>query len=137
MNHLSLYLRVFFPHFAMISKGTLIAAAGLRICIILQLSLPSSASQCSSRVSMDGKALSGHTFASFPVQRPFECAVKCERESRCQSYNYVIAGRICELNNRTKEANPGHLMNDPDRFYMKKWTDRGNLRSEFLSRFTT
>ena len=127
--------RVFLPRFAMIPQGTLIAAVALRIYIISRISLPSSASQCSFRVSMDGKTLNGHTFASFPVKSPFECAVKCERESRCQSYNYVIAGRLCELNNRTKEANPGHLMNDPGRFYMKKWIDRGNLCMSAFCRF--
>ena len=74
---------------------------------------------------MNGNALDGHTFASLLVTSPFECAVKCENEPRCQSYNYVIARKLCELNNRTREAKPENLIDDPDRFYMTKWIDRG------------
>ena len=74
---------------------------------------------------MNGNALDGHTFASLLVTSPFECAVKCENAPRCQSYNYVIARKLCELNNRTREAKPENLIDDPDRFYMTKWIDRG------------
>ena len=109
----------------MVSKAALLAKDTLRLCIISWIPLSIAANQCRSRISMDGNALSGYTFASFPVNSPFECAVRCENEPRCQSYNYVIAGRLCELNNRTREAKPAHLINDPDRFYMTKWVDRG------------
>ena len=107
------------------SQGTLVATAALHFYVFLWIPVSSGAGQCRSRVSMDGKTLSGYTFASFPVNSPFECAVKCENEPRCQSYNYFIAGKLCELNNRTKETKPAHLINDPDRFYMTKWVDRG------------
>jgi len=107
------------------SQGTLVATAALHFYVILWIPVSSGAGHCRSGVSMDGNALIGYTFASFLVNSPFECAVKCENEPRCQSYNYVIAGKVCELNNRTKEAKPAQLINDPDRFYMTKWADRG------------
>lgn len=111
------------------SQGTLVATAALHFYVILWIPVSSGAGHCRSGVSMDGNALIGYTFASFLVNSPFECAVKCENEPRCQSYNYVIAGKVCELNNRTKEAKPAQLINDPDRFYMTKWADRVPLGS--------
>ena len=45
-----------------------------------------------------------------------ECDISCEREISCQSYNYVIGEKSCELNNRTKEATPENFHSDPARF---------------------
>ena len=33
-----------------------------------------------------------------------KCVDMCSHDVRCQSFDYVISQRICELNNRTKEA---------------------------------
>ena len=46
-------------------------------------------------------------------------------ELTCQSYNYVIAGKLCELNNRTKEAKPGDFVRHDTRFYVRRWKNRG------------
>ena len=75
--------------------------------------------------SVSGKALRGHTYKTRRVQDPYECLVFCDSELTCQSYNYVKSGRICELNNRTKEEKPEDFVQDENRFYMRKWTNRG------------
>ena len=74
---------------------------------------------------MSGKALKGHTFKTKRVQDPNECLLFCASEPACQSYNYVKHGKICELNNSTKEASPGDFVQDESRFYMRIWDNRG------------
>lgn len=74
--------------------------------------------------SVSGKALRGHTYKTRRVQDPYECLVFCDSELTCQSYNYVKPGRVCELNNRTKEEKPEDFVQDENRFYMRKWTNR-------------
>ena len=69
--------------------------------------------------SVSGKALKGHTFKELMVRAPFECQNICENDPRCASYNYFIPGRVCELNNKTKEAKPDDFVTDEQRFYMK------------------
>ena len=56
------------------------------------------------RTRASGKALKGHIFKSKRVQDPHECLMFCYSEFTCQSYIYVIIGKLCELNNRTEEA---------------------------------
>lgn len=81
--------------------------------------------QCdSAEQSVSGKALRGHTYKTRRVQDPYECLVFCDSELTCQSYNYVKPGRICELNNKTKEEKPEDFVQDENRFYMRKWTNR-------------
>ena len=53
--------------------------------------------------------------------------MNCEEEVKCQSYNFVIGDKVCELNNRTKEARPEDFKPDQTRFYMKRATNRGTL----------
>ena len=49
----------------------------------------------------------------------------CNNEVACQSYNYVITGKICELNDRTNEEEPDDFVLDRTRFYVRKWKNRG------------
>ena len=58
--------------------------------------------------------LKGHIFSANKTANWLKCVDKCSHDVRCQSFNYVISQRICELNNRTKEARP------EDRFYIKR-----------------
>ena len=82
--------------------------------------------QCNPAVqSVSGKALKGHTYKSKRVQDLYECLVFCNNEVACQSYNYVITGKICELNDRTKEEKPDDFVQDETRFYVRKWKNRG------------
>ena len=75
--------------------------------------------------SVSGKALKGHTYKTKRVQDPYECLVFCNNEVACQSYNYVITGKICELNDRTNEEKPDDFVHDGTRFYVRKWKNRG------------
>ena len=61
---------------------------------------------CKTEVSVPGMALKGFVFKKVPVSAPHVCDITCERETICQSYNYVIGEKSCELNSRTKEARP-------------------------------
>ena len=72
-----------------------------------------------------GKALKGHISKSKRVQDPYECLMFCYSELTCQSYNYVKTGKLCELNNRIKEARPEDLVRDETRFYVRRWKNRG------------
>ena len=90
----------------------------LTLCLIPRMSFFVAAGQkCKpAEASANGRALKDHTFKSYVVRTPFECQVLCEKEITCQSYNYFIPGKICELNNRTKEASPDKFVPDEDRF---------------------
>ena len=74
---------------------------------------------------MSEKALKGHTYKTKRVQDLYECLVFCNNEVACQSYIYVITGKICELNDRTKKEKPDDFVQDETRFYVRKWKNRG------------
>ena len=61
---------------------------------------------CKTVVNVPGMALKGFVFKKVPVTAPHVCDITCERETICQSYNYVIGEKSCELNTRTKEQGP-------------------------------
>jgi len=77
--------------------------------------------------SIGGMFLRGHTFKSRKVGWPAGCYLICEEEIKCQSYNFVKDHKVCELNNRTKEARPEDFIPDQTRFYMKRAKNRGTL----------
>ena len=81
--------------------------------------------QCRTEISIPGMALDGFVFKRMSVTAPHQCDFSCEREVTCQSYNYVIGEKICELNNRTKEARPENFRSDPARFYKRRLVGRG------------
>ena len=97
------------------------------LCLISRMDLRVTArQQCKpAEASVNGKALRGHTFKTSEVRSLFECQVLCENELKCQSYNYFITSKLCELNNRTKEARPNSFVPDESSFYMKSWPNRG------------
>ena len=112
--------------------------ATLHFCIISWISLVNAGGQCRSQLSINGETLKGHSFASSLVNSAIECFIKCENEPKCQSYNYFISRKLCELNNRTKDAKPLDLVPDPDGLYMTRWFDRGKFeffRIIFVRRF--
>ena len=79
---------------------------------------------CKTEVSLPGMALKGFVFKKVPVTAPHVCDITCERETICQSYNYVIGEKSCELNSRTKEARPENFQPDDLRFYMGRISGR-------------
>jgi len=74
-------------------------------------------------------ALQGFILKKFFVRALHECDISCETEITCQSYNYVLGEKSCELNNRTKEARPEHFRSDPARFYKRRLSNRAPLGS--------
>ena len=104
-----------------------------RMCLCLAATL-----RCRpSELPVNGHALNNHTFMTSVAQDPIECQVLCENVLTCQSYNYFIPGKICELNNRTKEARPDNFVPDEDRFYVKNWPNRGRGNAGFHHREPT
>ena len=88
--------------------------------------------QCKTEVGIPGTALKGHIFKKVPVTAPHVCDITCERETICQSYNYVIGEKSCELNTRTKEARPENFQPDDLRFYMGRVGGKVRIRSRLF-----
>ena len=76
--------------------------------------------------SVRGKALRNHTFNTVAVRHPVECPAVCEKDPMCQSYNFFIPTKLCELNDKTKETSPQDFVSDEKRFYMGIWRPRGD-----------
>ena len=96
--------------------------------LMSQLGVFQAASQCRTATnSIGGMFLRGHTFKTSTVERPVGCYLMCEEEVICRSYNFEIGQKLCELNNRTKEARPEDFMPDQTRFYMKRASNRGTF----------
>ena len=93
--------------------------------LALMMNLGTADDQCTARIAPIGTALKGLFFKKINVTGPYMCDVECEQERICQSYNYNIEEKICELNNRTKEARPDNFQADPARFYAKRLNGRG------------
>ncbi|XP_020623992.1 von Willebrand factor C and EGF domain-containing protein-like [Orbicella faveolata] len=85
--------------------------------------------QCREERSINGMALQGFVFKKLFVRAFHECDISCERDITCQSCNFVVGEKSCELNNRTKEARPEHFRSDPARFYMSRLKERAPLGS--------
>ena len=79
---------------------------------------------CKIEASIPGTALKGYIFKKVSVAAPHMCVIACERETICQSYNYVIGNKSCELNTRTKEARPENFQPDDLHFYMGRFGGR-------------
>ena len=100
--------------------------------LMSQIGVFQAAVQCqTAEYSIGGMFLRGHTFKSSTVGWPAGCYLMCEEEVTCQSYNFVIGQKVCELNSRTKEARPEDFMPDQTRFYMKRTKNRGTLQFFF------
>ena len=83
------------------------------------------AQPCRSEYSIRGMMLKRHTFKEMKTANWLKCLQRCNDDVRCQSFNYVITQDMCELNNRTKEASPEDFVRGEDRFYIKKFSERG------------
>ena len=99
------------------------------LCVMLWMSKDVTAGQQCKAVesSVRGSALQNHTFKSVAVGHPVECPAICERDPMCQSYNFFIPKKLCELNDRTKETNPEDFVSDEKRFYMGIWRLKGEF----------
>ena len=86
--------------------------------------------QCWAEINIQGMRLEGFVFTRTSASAPHICNVRCEQEIACQSYNYNRKEKICELNNRAKEARPEGLRSDPAWFYIQRLNGRGMLSIE-------
>ena len=72
-----------------------------------------------------GTMLRGHVFQEHNTANILACSLLCNSNIRCQSVNYVMSRRLCELNSRTKEARPEDHVQDADRVYLTRHSERG------------
>ena len=72
-----------------------------------------------------GTMLRNHVFQEHNAANVLACSLLCNSNIRCQSVNYVISRRLCELNSRTKEARPEDYVQDVDRVYVIRSSERG------------
>ena len=97
------------------------------VVIFLTISLQAFADnlQCKPVQSVYGMMLKGHVFQQSNAANILTCGQFCNSNIRCQSINYVISRHLCELNSRTKEARPEDYVQDADRVYLTRPSERG------------
>ena len=95
----------------------------LACCISLQACADNQ--QCKGVRSISGMMLRGHVFQEHNAANILACSLLCNSNIGCQSINYVISRHLCELNNRTKEARPEGYVQDVDRVYLTRPSERG------------
>ncbi|XP_074607299.1 uncharacterized protein LOC141860171 isoform X2 [Acropora palmata] len=76
-----------------------------------------------------GTILRGHVFQEHNADNILACSLLCNSNIRCQSINYVISRHLCKLNSRTKEARPEDYVQDADRVYVTRPSERVPLGS--------
>ncbi|CAH3162725.1 unnamed protein product [Pocillopora meandrina] len=74
-----------------------------------------------------GMMLRRHTFKKLKSSIAVECNRACNDDFRCHSFNYLITEKLCELNNRTKEARPENFVPNSERYYVRSNKKRGDL----------
>ena len=95
----------------------------LTCCISLQAGADNL--QCKHVRSISGTMLRHHVFQENYAANILTCGQLCNSNLRCQSVNYVISRQLCELNSRTKEARPEDYVQDADRVYLTRPSERG------------
>ncbi|XP_015765172.1 PREDICTED: neurogenic locus notch homolog protein 1-like [Acropora digitifera] len=98
----------------------------LTICNVAEKTM---AQQCPTERSISGRMLQRHVYKTMLADIAHHCLSSCGADDRCQSFNFVISSRKCELKNRTKEAKPKDFISDPDRYYFRKPVNRVPLGS--------
>ena len=85
--------------------------------IILSLflfpSVTSAVESCRNVYSQSGYALIHHAYKSFFTRRLASCYMSCNTQPTCQSLNYNLADKTCELNNDTKYFRPKYFVKKP------------------------
>jgi len=90
----------------------------MKVFLLAQMLSETATSQCESFYSIYGMMLKGHVFKTIKTSMSLECLNACNKDPRCQSFNYVTLQDICELNNGTKEAGPQYFVKSTDRYYI-------------------
>jgi len=79
-----------------------------------------------SQLSLLGIMLKDHVIYSVSKDSPLDCWNTCKDDVRCQSLNFFINTRLCDINNRTVEHAPDDAAKVPDIVYFSN-----PLRGEF------
>ena len=97
------------------------------VVIFLTISLQACAEnlQCKPVQSVYGTMLRGHIFQEHNAANIMACSLLCNSDIRCHSVNYVRNRHLCELNKRTKEARPQDYVEDADRLFLTRRSERG------------
>ena len=97
------------------------------VVIFLTISLQACADNlhCKGAQSVYGTTLKGHVFQESNAANILACSLLCNSNIRCQSINYVTSRHLCQLNSRTKEARPEDYVQDADRVYLTRHSERG------------
>ena len=82
-----------------------------------------------------GTMLGGHVFEEHNAANMLACSLLCNSNIRWQSINYVTSSHLCELNSKTKEARPKYYVQDADRLYLTRHSERGMI--ELKTKFET
>ena len=102
------------------------------IFFISLLFMMASSRQCEVKLLKSGRALKNHILKTVAVRTPLDCYSLCQKNMKCKSYNFMITGDICELNNSTKEARPHDFLPDDARSYMGIRRDTGTISNSSL-----
>ena len=123
ISYLSSFWYYSLPNWKMAKKPRCNAA----VVIFLTISLQACADDlhCKGVQSVYGTMLRGHVFQEHNAANILACSLFCSSNIRCQSINYVISRHLCELNNRTKEVRPEDYLQDADRVYLTRPSERG------------
>ena len=100
------------------------------LCIVfsslLYLSSTRTGESCKTDYSEYGFALTDHAYESIRVDRLISCYTACSMQPACQSLNYNLADKTCELNNDTKYFRPKYFVEKPTFVYAEN-RDSGKL----------
>ena len=106
------------------------------LCIIFSLiwfpAFTSTSKSCNNNPSEYGFALIDHVYKSFLADRLASCYISCNMQPACQSLNYNLADKTCELNNDTKYFRPSHFVEKATFVYAEN-PDSGKLWNSSLS----
>ena len=81
---------------------------------------------CTDHLSEHGFALVDHVYNSFSTDHLFACFIACNMQPACQSFNYDLADKTCQLNNNTKYFRPEYFVEKGSSVYADN-PDSGKL----------
>ena len=98
------------------------------LCFVVSslLFLSSVGESCKNDYSEYGFALTDHAYESIRVDRLISCYMACSMQPACQSLNYNLADKTCDLNNDTKYYRPKYFVEKPTSVYAEN-RDSGKL----------
>ena len=99
--------------------------------MVLFLIMTSTGESCRNVYSQSGYALVDHAYKSFFTGLLASCYMSCNTQPTCQSLNYNLADKTCELNNDTKYFRPTFFVKKPEFVYAEN-PYSGKLRSTFF-----